>query len=440
MRSLPVFLIIALAAFVTWAFPQEAVQEGSQQVAKHWSPYSYPTTFPPGSRIHLIADGDTLWDISTRYYNNPLVWPHLHSANQYISNPDLIYPGDPLILPELSVAESGRVVEEQKPETAETAQPQEGQADQEKAETEPGEQPQEQDQQELTPEQMAAAQQRTVFRTQPRPTREYALALSDLDLYCSSVVYPKRPKSKIWIIGSEEKEQIEISQYDIVYLNYGRDKLKPGDLFIAATYHGPVRHPDTSRRVGYAYQENGILEVILTARDYSVAEVKYACDGLTTHSLLLPVGPRPNAVFKIRRVLSKLEQYEELPEGRVGTIVYVNYSGFEAGGGDVVNIDLGAHHGLKSGDRCTILRIQKFRAGRHLKRPESPKPKNQEEFNQYLYDLIRYASVHRVLGEGVVFRVLETTASLKITYCVDFVNVGERILAVPALDQEAAGR
>ena len=44
--------------------------------------------------IHTAKKGDTLWDISKRYYNNPYQWPRIWAQNRQIQNPHWIYPGD----------------------------------------------------------------------------------------------------------------------------------------------------------------------------------------------------------------------------------------------------------------------------------------------------------------------------------------------------------
>ena len=43
---------------------------------------------------HTVRRGDTLWEISSRYYQNPYQWPKLWSFNAQIQNPHWIYPGD----------------------------------------------------------------------------------------------------------------------------------------------------------------------------------------------------------------------------------------------------------------------------------------------------------------------------------------------------------
>jgi len=49
---------------------------------------------PGGGDFYVIQSGDTLWDISTRFLNDPHAWPELWSYNEYITNPHWIYPGN----------------------------------------------------------------------------------------------------------------------------------------------------------------------------------------------------------------------------------------------------------------------------------------------------------------------------------------------------------
>ncbi len=44
--------------------------------------------------VHIVQDGDTLWDISGSYLNDPYLWPKLWSWNEHVTNAHWIFPGD----------------------------------------------------------------------------------------------------------------------------------------------------------------------------------------------------------------------------------------------------------------------------------------------------------------------------------------------------------
>ncbi|MBA2422047.1 MAG: LysM peptidoglycan-binding domain-containing protein [Chitinophagales bacterium] len=55
---------------------------------------------PEASREYTIERGDTLSNIAKKFYGNAGDWKKIYEANKNtIKNPDLIYPGEKIIIP-----------------------------------------------------------------------------------------------------------------------------------------------------------------------------------------------------------------------------------------------------------------------------------------------------------------------------------------------------
>ncbi|HBA60058.1 MAG TPA: hypothetical protein DCZ92_04425 [Elusimicrobia bacterium] len=52
---------------------------------------------------HLVSGGDTLWDLSGKYYKDPYKWGKIYNANLgVVENPDRIYPTEELLIPDIT--------------------------------------------------------------------------------------------------------------------------------------------------------------------------------------------------------------------------------------------------------------------------------------------------------------------------------------------------
>jgi hypothetical protein len=72
------FILAAMLIFPVHLFAQEATE-----TVEHETGFYY-----------TVQKGDTLWDLSSQFSDNPWLWPNLWSENSQISNPHWIYPGE----------------------------------------------------------------------------------------------------------------------------------------------------------------------------------------------------------------------------------------------------------------------------------------------------------------------------------------------------------
>lgn len=66
------------------------------------APKQTPKPAPkPAPKYHTVTRGDSLWSIAVKYYKNPAKWKTIYDANKKTigSNPNLIKPGQKLLLP-----------------------------------------------------------------------------------------------------------------------------------------------------------------------------------------------------------------------------------------------------------------------------------------------------------------------------------------------------
>ncbi len=318
-------------------------------------------------RDYIVKKGDTLWDISQRFYGDPFLWPRLWQQNQYVTNPHLIYPGDRIRLYPYKV-----LIKEEKPPKAK----------------------------ELEPALPPTPKVEEVPPILPPPPAK--IKLRSYPEVCSAGFI----KEKIEGIGSivdAKEDKLMLSEGNDVYLTFQKGmSVQKGDKFTIFRVEGPIRHPVTKKVIGTKVMILGIVEVIKAEGETDETKV-----GLITLSF--------NPILRGDKLLPYLPPPEELAINRFerplyGWIVASKRKRLELSEGDVVYIDQGEGEEIRPGHL-----FQVFRQGAWVIDPISKK---------------KVKLPDEPIGRLVVLSTQKRTSTALITKSLRPIHVGDEVKAV----------
>ncbi|MBI3621157.1 MAG: LysM peptidoglycan-binding domain-containing protein [Nitrospirae bacterium] len=351
---------------------------------------------PPGPLTYTVKPGDTLWSISSEALSDPFNWPRLWNVNPTVNNPDLIYPGNVLALPnghpaEAVQAEPAPPVAEAPPaetapeETAAVTEETPPAAPAEEAAPAPEEAP-------MIAEELKEPGPPSFEVLPPPPTQsKEILALS------SGFIARNLPVSAR-VIGTHES-RILLGDHDTIYLLPGKGAaLEAQGRYTIYRRLKQVVHPVSRRVVGDLIQVLGEVEVQQTGQVATGLVIKsYASiepgDNVMP-SRTIEAAPTTPVVEGAGGSLSGLVL--EVLEGRV-----LN------GQFNIVYIDRGEVSGVVVGDRFRV-----FRRGERA-------PAYAAIANVQLPD--------RLVGELEVLSVQADTATALLTRSTETIALGDRI-------------
>jgi hypothetical protein len=304
--------------------------------------------------IHVVGRGDTLWDLSARYLNNPWVWPVIWRLNQQaISDPHWIYPGQKLLLP---VGGGPPVVlsfEEVWPgpqtETTETAR----QAQQVPLPIPPGETPPGAG---GTPPPRAAAAatpegpQVRVIGQGAGTSRLYPLASVGAVLAAGYIGNPADwPPGRI--IDAPNRQQ-NLSLYDLIFLDVGDGRAAPGDLYLVVEAGNRVRHPEWGHQMGRQIKVKGVVRIEDVEGRTSQASVTSVYAAVRVKDRVIPAFPVDSRPWK---------SFVPIQGGREGFVVAKAKPEGNLYPYDMIFIDGGTEDNVQVGDLYVIRRPEQER-------------------------------------------------------------------------------
>lgn len=264
----------------------------------------------PGE-VHTVQDGDTLWDLSSRYLGSPWYWPKVWSYNPEIANPHWIYPGN-----QVRFFGGGEEV----PQRVDT-----------------GEVPVDV----AAPTELSGGDMVSV-------TGKIGYDVSSSRPVTTQGFVTPRELDEAGRIEGSPSGALMLSFPDNVYVRFKRKgDAKVGDRYVVFHTTQAVKHPRTGKQLGFLTDFLGTLRVVRVDKGLVTAQIVDTWDGIERGDLVGPYGeklteriaPRPNTKEVNATVVTALVPYLSLI-GEHNTVV----------------LDKGSADGVQLGNTFTLLR------------------------------------------------------------------------------------
>jgi hypothetical protein len=253
-------------------------------------------------RIHTVASGDTLWDISDAYLGTPWVWPSLWQDNPEVPNPHRIFPGNklwisPTAMRRVTDEEAERLLGGELPASADDAM--------------------------------------------PGPLHSVSVSTIDAIGFVSADMIAASGS----ILGSSRADRWYSAEMP-VYLSLGAGQVQEGDRFTVVRAEQKVRDPETNRSLGVFVDKLGWVEVVAVHEESSEAVIRASWREMEAGDRILPRAENTPQEVAVRSATPSVEgRIAFLPDART-----VN------GGNDFVFLNRGTEHGLMVGSPLEVFR------------------------------------------------------------------------------------
>jgi hypothetical protein len=257
--------------------------------------------------IYVIKRGDTLWGLSERFIKDPYYWPNMWSANEEITNPHFIYPGQKVrvFADRLEFVPKGQG-----------------------AATDSGE------------IKAASNVKAAEILQQIAEEKRYSVRGSE------GFLMEKQEKPFGFVVGIHH-DRIVAGYDDIVYTDIGTSNgVKGGEKFSVFKSEGDVSHPVTNEILGKKMIPLGRLQLTDLETNASRGIVTQNFREITAGSFLFPFKKDARREVTLKKASRELKGY--IVESNTGTLIVA--------AGDIVYLDLGSSHGAEPGNMLYIAR------------------------------------------------------------------------------------
>ncbi len=292
-------MIICLSVLAAMIFsPVRIFAQENKEIVEHEAGFYY-----------TVQKGDTLWDLSGRFFDSPWLWPDLWSENSQISNPHWIYPGERIRLLHQKGVESFF--------------------------------------------RKTAAKSRAIKKETPKkPLYYYYSPINRIGFI------RKDPATPLGIIYKVKDDKEMISAGDLVFIRAKGDTppLAEGSKYIVYKALKPIRDKKTKVLIGTQHYLTGIVEIKKMDPRFAVARVVQSYRTIEVGNLLMP--------YKKRSPKIELIQSKKGLEGKL--IISEEYANI-IGDNDIAFIDKGSQDDVKLGQQYSIYYQEKQRLNTEIK-------------------------------------------------------------------------
>jgi hypothetical protein len=258
------------------------------------------------------------------------------------------------------------------------------------------------------------------------------------DVYCSGVVSTASVPSQTFVItGEESNARLMYTLGDTIYINKGADQgAKVGDeysLIRSERDPSPIEWTKWQdaifSRMGTLWVDLGRAEVVQVLPKTSIAVIEHMCDTVQRGDIAVPFEQLPALTLK---PMGQFQRFAP-PDGKSLAMV-ITGKGFrnEVGNNDVVYVNLGNSQSVHVGD---YFRIFRYTGTEHEVVYQTPRYAFDQQFGKgpgYGFGAVpaKYDwsnTPREVLGEGIVLRTGQNSATVLITFAAHEIYSGDYV-------------